>query len=72
MSKQQRCPSVLWIAAQLALLCGFQVIAIVISFGIWAAIAPSGFAFVATVYGSPIAIAAGIICALAVGRRMPR
>jgi hypothetical protein len=72
MDERPRPPSATWIAAQLALLCGFQAVFVVIVAAICIAAFPRGGGFVAAVVCSPAAMIVGIICALAAGRRIRR
>jgi hypothetical protein len=59
-----------WIIAQLVLLCGLQVVFILIAHAIWRVILPVRWWGIATLGSTPAAITAGVVCALAIGRRL--
>jgi hypothetical protein len=67
--RPKRAP-VVWIAAQLMLLFGFQVICIVVAAAICIAIFPPRWGLVASLASAPAAMAIGIISAILIGRRI--
>ncbi len=61
-----------WIAVQLGLLCGFQAIGVIVGFVVCQIVFDNRWAMIGWVLTTPVGMVAGIIGALAVGRRLRR